>query len=278
MSLKNLQEELNKLGDPNYSIRMALKDAIEEMKAIALGTKGDPGHTPVRGEDYWTADDVEELINFVQARIRVPEDGKAGKNGKKGKDGETPVKGLDYYTPKEREELIAKIQQSIRVPKDGVSPDTEEVAENAIAKIMKGGEIVTVKQLTEFLKRGGFRGGGGTPGSGAAGTTTWTTVTGTSATMAGGGGYVANNASLVTLILPTVAPVNSIIEVVGLGNGGWKITQPASVYVNYGNDTTTVGVGGSLASVNKNDAIKLICTVENVGWSVLSSVGNITVV
>lgn len=276
--MDKLQEELNKLGDPNYSIRMALKATLEEMKALALGTKGDTGDTPVRGVDYWTEEDVEELINFVQARIRVPEDGKPGKNGKNGKNGETPVKGVDYYTPKEREELIAKIQKSIRVPNDGVSPDPEKVAESAIAKIMKGGEIVTVKQLTEFLKRGGFRGGGGGPGAGAPGTVVWTTVTATSATMAGGGGYVANNASLVTLALPTVAPLNSIIEVVGLGNGGWEITQPAGVYVNYGNDTTTVGVGGSLASVNKNDAIKLICTVENVGWSVLSSVGNITVV
>lgn len=104
-----------------------------------------------------------------------------------------------------------------------------------------------------------------------------TVVTGTTQAIAINNTYVPNNASLCTLTLPAVAAVGSIVEIVGLGAGGWLIAQNASQLVHFGTATSTTGVGGSIASVNRYDAIKLKCVVANNEWVVVSSQGNMTV-
>jgi hypothetical protein len=63
-----------------------------------------------------------------------------------------------------------------------------------------------------------------------------------------------------------------------MGAGGWTITQNANGVIHFGNKSSTVGVGGSLASVHIRDAVELICCVANNEWNVISSVGNLTVV
>jgi hypothetical protein len=113
---------------------------------------------------------------------------------------------------------------------------------------------------------------------GVGGVSSWTNVTGTSQTMAANSGYAANNASLCTLTLPTTAAQFTVIRVQGVGAGGWKIAQNASQSINIGNQTTTSGTGGSLASTNANDSIELLCTVANTTWVAMSGWGNITVV
>lgn len=110
------------------------------------------------------------------------------------------------------------------------------------------------------------------------GGTTWNVVTTTSQAIAVNNGYISNNASLVTMTLPATAAVGTIVEVTGLGAGGWKIAQNALQSINFGSKTTTVGTGGSLASFNQFDSIKLVCVVANTTWNVLSSQGNITIV
>lgn len=92
-------------------------------------------------------------------------------------------------------------------------------------------------------------------------------------------GYITNNgASLITYTLPVTAAEGSIISVAGLSSGGWKIAQNASQLIHFGNQTTTTGTGGSLASTNAFDQIELLCVIANTTYVVLSSVGNITVV
>ncbi len=105
---------------------------------------------------------------------------------------------------------------------------------------------------------------------------TWSEVSGTAQAMAVNKGYVANNAGLVTLTLPSSAVFGSIFEVTGIGAGGWKIAQNAGQIIYFGNKNTTSGVGGYLASVDDRDAVKLLCVVANTTFQVLSSVGNIT--
>lgn len=107
---------------------------------------------------------------------------------------------------------------------------------------------------------------------------TWNTVSGTTQTAAVSNGYIANNAGLVTITLPTTAAVGSIIEVTGQGAGGWKLGQPASVLVNFGSITTTTGTGGSIASTNTFDSLRIVCIVANTTWNVLSAQGNLTIV
>lgn len=108
---------------------------------------------------------------------------------------------------------------------------------------------------------------------------TWNEETGTSASMAVDNGYIANNAGLVTLTLPTTAAVGSVVRVVGKGAGGWLIAQNASESIVWDEaSVTTVGVGGSLASTDDFDAVELLCTTADTTWVVLSSKGNITIV
>lgn len=118
----------------------------------------------------------------------------------------------------------------------------------------------------------------GTTITAAGGGITWTEVAGTSQSASVNNGYIANNAGLVTVTIPTTAAVGDTVEVVGKGAGGWLVAQNASEIIHFGNLDTTTGVGGSVASTHRRDAIKLICVVADTEWNVVSSVGNITIV
>jgi hypothetical protein len=105
----------------------------------------------------------------------------------------------------------------------------------------------------------------------------WTDVTGTTQAMLAEAGYLADNATLVTLTLPSTAAQFTSIVVVGNGAGGWKIAQNATQQINFDGISSTAGTGGSLASTNRYDTVELLCVVANTTWNVISSVGNILV-
>jgi len=112
----------------------------------------------------------------------------------------------------------------------------------------------------------------------AGGGITWA-VTTVDATAAVNNGYIANKAGLLTMTLPTTSAVGDIIAITGINNAtGWKIAQNANQQIFFGNASTTVGVGGSLASAATRDTVTMVCVVANLTWNVISSVGNITVV
>jgi hypothetical protein len=106
----------------------------------------------------------------------------------------------------------------------------------------------------------------------------WTDVTGTSQAMVANNGYIADNAGLVTLTLPTTAAQGTLISICGNGAGGWKVAQNASQNIKIGSQTTTTGVGGSLASTNQYDQLDILCTVANTTWVVRNLNGNLTYV
>lgn len=109
---------------------------------------------------------------------------------------------------------------------------------------------------------------------GGAGGVTWQEVTGTSQQMVTGRGYVANNAGLVTLTLPTTSAFGSVIRVAVEGAGGARIAQNAGQTIHAGNQNTTTGVAGRLDSTSQYDAIFLLCITANTDFMVLSSQGN----
>ena len=91
--------------------------------------------------------------------------------------------------------------------------------------------------------------------------------------------YVANDpGSLITFTLPTTAAFGTIIQVVGNSVHGWTIAQNSAQSVNFGNQTTTVGLGGSCTSTNQYDQIVLFCVLANTTWNVTGAVGNIIIV
>lgn len=106
----------------------------------------------------------------------------------------------------------------------------------------------------------------------------WVDQTTTTVTMAINTGYVADNAALVTLTLPTTAALGSVMRIVGKGAGGWTISQNSGQSIQFGSVSTTGGAGGSLSSTNTGDSIELVCITANTVFAVMSSVGNITYV
>lgn len=111
----------------------------------------------------------------------------------------------------------------------------------------------------------------------------WVEVTGTTQSMSPNFGYIANNAGLVTLSLPTIlastaAGIGATITVMGKGAGGWKIDQNATQQIRFGSSATTVSTG-SLASTDQYDVVTLVL-IDAAGaiWSVKETIGNLTVV
>lgn len=109
--------------------------------------------------------------------------------------------------------------------------------------------------------------------------TTWTVIAADQSAVAANG-YICNKAGLLTVTLPATSAAGDIVEVTGINTAtGWKVAQPnAGSQIFFGNMTTTLGVGGYLASTAIRDSLKLICVTANATWNVLSGVGNITVV
>jgi hypothetical protein len=103
----------------------------------------------------------------------------------------------------------------------------------------------------------------------------WTVVA-VNTNMAVNNGYIANSASLVTLTLPAVAAVGSIVRATGMNTGGWAIAQNAGQTIFFGTLSTTTGVTGGLSSTTPRDAIELVCVVANTSWNWITSQGNIT--
>jgi len=94
-----------------------------------------------------------------------------------------------------------------------------------------------------------------------------TEVTTTSATMVTNQSYIANNASLVQLTLPSSSNVGDVLEINGKGAGGWKIIQGVGQGIFIGSSASTAGTGGSVASGASKASVRLKCTVANTTWS-----------
>lgn len=85
--------------------------------------------------------------------------------------------------------------------------------------------------------------------------------------MSANNGYIANSATLMTLILPTTSLVGQVINITGKGVGGWIITQGANQQIHVSPQSTTAGITGSLASTAQYDSIELVCIVANLIWT-----------
>jgi hypothetical protein len=91
--------------------------------------------------------------------------------------------------------------------------------------------------------------------------------------------YVTDNgATLTTFTLPLTAAFGTVIQISGKSSGGWTIAQNTGQSINFGNITTTAGVGGSLSSSNQYDYVRLLCVTADITWNVIGAIGNITIV
>lgn len=91
-------------------------------------------------------------------------------------------------------------------------------------------------------------------------------------------GYIIMGAGLLTMTLPPVCPVGSIIRISGTSAAGWTIAQNALQVIHFGDDDSTIGVGGSLSSELRYDTVELLCTIANTNFVVQDSLGNLTII
>lgn len=116
-----------------------------------------------------------------------------------------------------------------------------------------------------------------------AGVTSWQTLTGgltwasnasSPISAVASNGYIANLGTLLTYNLPTPA-VGSIIEIVGLGAGGWKAQCASTHTIRMG--TIVSAATGYAASTNQYDSIRMV-GVSSTQWQIISAVGTIDIV
>ena len=123
-NVDKIKEIYDKLSTPEEKVL----DLLEQINKEKL--KGDDGKTPVKGEDYFTEEEISEFLKFV-----------------------TPKKGKDYFdgkTPTD-EEIIALIKPFVPEPipgKDGSIITPEEVRDKL--KELKGKERLSVFDLKDI--------------------------------------------------------------------------------------------------------------------------------
>lgn len=101
----------------------------------------------------------------------------------------------------------------------------------------------------------------------------WQTI-GVSQTLAINNGYICTGGVNLSLALPAVSAIGDIIEITLDGSTSFQITQAAGQSIKIGSGTSTIGVGGSITSTMQGDSIRLVCSVPNLRWNTLSTVGN----
>lgn len=205
--MKNLEEHAKGF----YAHSLETKDHMARIQALPKGDPGDPGpkgdNTPVKGTDYFTEADKQELIQSILTALPQPEKGK------------TPKKGSDYFTPEDIKHIAGVVKAGIVVPK----VDHEAIAEKA-AKKVKG--TISTKDvngfedsqtvLRHFIAQGSRHGAGDTVAAGSNVTIT-TNTNGQKVISAAGGsptilvatGTVDNSNLIFTFVsAPTVVVVN----------------------------------------------------------------------
>lgn len=102
-----------------------------------------------------------------------------------------------------------------------------------------------------------------------AGANNWVDQTTASVTMATNTGYTSDaGASLITFTLPATSAIGDWVEINGKGSGGWIIAQASGQQIHVGNASSTSGAGGSVASTNQYDCVRLRCVTANTIWVV----------
>ncbi len=90
-------------------------------------------------------------------------------------------------------------------------------------------------------------------------------------------GYIINGAGSIDMLLPAVSAVGDIIKIATLGVNGCVITQNAGQSVNIVDETSTIGVGGTVTLQTTNGvlsgSITLVCLVADTVWKCIDGTG-----
>lgn len=147
----------------NHQMYSELLSRMHMMKG-EKGDKGEDGKTPVKGIDYFTEEEITNILSYIQSNVKNGKDGESirGKDGRDGKDGKTPFRLVDYWTKDDQEKIIKDVLKQVKQGKDGISPKIEDIVTKVTKelKLPDTKELVFKGELVDFLRRGGFHGGG----------------------------------------------------------------------------------------------------------------------
>jgi hypothetical protein len=114
-------------------------------------------------------------------------------------------------------------------------------------------------------------------GSGGGGVASWINSTSGPVSMVAGNGYFSNDSGAdLTFNLPSAASVGTVLEITNLQAArNFTIAQASGQSIQFGSISTTVGAGGSITSNSIGDSLRMVCTVANNKWQVLSCQGSL---
>ncbi len=102
-------------------------------------------------------------------------------------------------------------------------------------------------------------------------------ATGASGALVNNTGIVCTSGGALSFSLPVSSSVGDVLSIALDGATSWTVTQGAGQQIRFGSSQTTLTTG-SLASTAQGDTITLVCSVANLRWNIISSIGNITIV
>lgn len=114
--------------------------------------------------------------------------------------------------------------------------------------------------------------------SATSGVVTWQRISASQTLVIDNGYICVSPGGALVLPLPAVSAIGDMIEITLDGATSFQITQAAGQQIRIGNQSTTAGVGGSLTSTQQGDSLRLVCSLANLSWNVLSSMGNLIIV
>lgn len=87
-------------------------------------------------------------------------------------------------------------------------------------------------------------------------------------------GYIVNSAGNIIMTMPAAAAVGTIIEICGISFGNWIMALNVGQSIKYNSSTAIT----SITSTNPTDTLRIVCTVANTEFIVLSGEGNPTII
>jgi hypothetical protein len=106
-------------GKSAYEIWLDLGNEGTEQEFLE-SLKGQDGHTPVKGEDYFDGQDGAPGADGITPHIGVNGNWHLGETdtgvkaeGKDGKDGYTPVRGTDYWTTADQTAIVSDVLAAV---------------------------------------------------------------------------------------------------------------------------------------------------------------------
>ena len=157
---------------------------------------------------------------------------------------------------------------------NGLTANTISATTYENVNAVTGGTYNSVTGVITLSGTGNVNGNTITGFSTGSGGLTWQFAT-TSITASTNNGYITTGTT--SIALPTTATLGSTIEVVSTSSNLFTITQNTNQFIRFGIITTTP-TSGTLISQNIGDSIRLVCTSADTVFTVVSAVGNITII